>query len=334
MATTPLTHPPTPTPSSQHTNEPATATVQPPPSLQASRPLPTQAPPAKRARHVPTQPELWFPLDIVQRMFARFAASRGGIDLGGKTVHTFADAAHPSRPGWAPQLFADFITFYAADARPRRPPPGSTRVDSKALFTFLQHVRRCYSRLHGRALSKEAVAAATVARHAADKLTERREPRPALTMAEVVRLAHAVWSPAYTASFRRRLDVALFMALVLATAVPSTAIFPTAVPGRGYPAGPVLGLAEGADGARWADFEIWMTRYGPAAQFTCRADAGRRYTLNDGNSLGMAASRLMAIAMCFDGLYGKGCHLGYLLSDVFWGVNGHDARIVVFDQDR
>lgn len=265
-------------------------------------------------------------------MFARFAASRNGITIGGKVVHTFAEAADPKLPLWSPQLFADFITYYAANARSRR--PGAARVDSKALYRFQQTVRRCYSRRHGKALSKDAANAATEARHAADKLTGPRGPRPVLTMAEVFRLAKAVWSPAYRATFRRRLDVALFMSLVLATGVPSSFIFPHAVPGKGYDDGPVYALSDASDGARWSDFEVWMTRYGPAAQLTSRADGGRRYTLNDGNTLGMAASRLMAITMCFDELCGAGIHLGYLLSNVFWAVDGHDARIVAFDQEQ
>lgn len=307
-------------------------TVQPPPSLKASRPLPTEAPPPKqRLRVAPVNPEPWASKDIVQRMFKRFAESRNGIVIDGKAYFDFMEAADRSVSSWSPQLFADFITYYAANARPRR--PGSALVDSKALFSFQQAVRRSYSRRHRRALSKEATSEATAARHIAEQHTDRREPRPVLTVAEVFRLARAVWSPEYRATFRRRLDVALFMALVLATGVPSTAIFPAAVPGKGYDEGPVYALPDKNDGARWSDFEIWMTRYGPAAQFTCRADDERKYTLNDGNSLGMAASRLMAITMCFDELYGKGCHLGYLMSNIFWGVHGHDARVVAFNQE-
>lgn len=327
MATPPAVHTPTP-----GTQPGEVATVQPPPSLKASRPLPTEAPPAKRRRTIPTHVEPWAPVDIVERMFSRFAESRSGILLDGKRFYDFTQAAHPSVSAWPPQLFADFITYYAANARPRR--RGTQRVDSKSLFRFSQAVRRCYSRRHGRALTKDAANAATEARHAADKLTAPRDARPTLTMAEMLRLASAVWSPAYRATFRRRLDVALYMSLVLATGVPSTVIFPHAVPGKGYDDGPVYGLSDAMDGARWSDFEIWMTRYGPAAQFTCRADGERRYTLNDGNSLGMAASRLMAITMCFDELYGPGCNLAYLLSSVFWSVDGHDARIVAFDQER
>lgn len=307
-------------------------TVQPPSSLKASRPLPTQAPPPRqRLRVAPVNPEPWVSKDIVERMFARFAQSRGGIVIDGKPFFTFVEAAAPSVSIWTPQLFADFMTYYAANARPRR--PDSPLVDHKALFTFQQAVRRSYSRRHIRALTKEATTEATAARHVAEKLTTRRVPRPVLTPAEALRLARAVWSPEYHATFRRRLDVALYMALVLATGVPSTNIFPAAIPGKGYDEGPVYMLPAKNDGARWSDVEIWMTRYGPAAQFSCRAEGGRRYTLNDGNSLGMAASRLMAITMCFDELYGSGCHLGYLLSNVFWSVTGHDARIVAFNQE-
>lgn len=307
--------------------------VRPPPSLPASRPLPTEAPPPKRIRTVSSHPEPWAAVDIVERMFSRFAKSQNGVVIGTKTFHTFADAAHPSAPAWPPKLFADFITYYAEHARPRR--KGEQHVESKAVFRFVQSVRRSYTRRHGKAVSKEAATAGTVARHEAEKIAaEPRDPRPILTMDEVFKLANAVWSPAYQATFRRRLDVALYMSLALATGVSSDGVFPNAVPGKGYAPGPVFGLTDTTDGARWGDFEVWMTRYGPAAQFKSRAALGRRYTLNDGDILGMAASRLMAMAMIFDGLCGPGCTLAYLLSHLFWGVDGHDARVVAFDQNK
>lgn len=257
--------------------------------------------------------------ESLDRSFARYAKSTGGVSLGlgSRYVH-FDDAVRPGVPHWPPSLVYDLMMFHCRSQLPAgyrdKPSAGDTFTAVNALSTL----RSAYQRAKGRPLPAESLKAGHMFVQKWNELCRRdSHPRHDLDLIGLLALSAAIWSPAYKVEFRQRFDLALYVALACATGVQSASLL----------------SGNDSDGACWRDFALWMSKDGPRALFISRRECGRVYALNDGSCIGLSAGKLIAIGMALDGVIAGNVPLESLMSPQFWGCNS-DERQVQLDPKR
>lgn len=267
-------------------------------------------------------PEDRYAKDIVDRIFARFAKDVGGIDLDGKVFWHFDDATRPSASAWPPTVLEGLLDFYVTHGKGRN--KKNAKVTHKSLLRFARNLRRFYSDNKWSNMDAATVKAGT--RRCA-RLKPKCAPLPTnqlFDMESMFALSNAVWSPDYDASFRQRIDMSLYLALVLGTGTQSNALLALEMPE--YNAAYAANLHK--DGARWGDFKLFMTNNGPLISFTRRLGTQRTFCVNSGPTLGLSTGELVTIAMTLDGVIVGDLSLEYLLSPRYWTSMGNTFREV------
>lgn len=331
-----FSYPPQSATSAPHNPAPR-AVTQAPTSADAASPsttLPSQPPttaastkPTKNVRR-PLQPEDQYAKDIVDRVFARFAKSVDGVKLDGKVYWHFDDATRPSAAAWPQVVLEDLLTFYVTHGKGRH--GKGSKVTHKSLLRFLRNLRRFYTDNKWCSMDSLTSKAGT---RTCTRLKLMCAPGPtdeSLDMDSMLAISNAIWSPDYRASFRQRIDMALYIALVLGTGAQSNSLLALEMPEYD----PVYATDLNKDGARWGDFKLFITGTGPLISFTRRFGTARTFCVNAGPTLGLSAGELVAIAMSMDGVIAGDVSLEYLLSPRYWDLGGNSFRQVDLKPNR
>lgn len=270
-------------------------------------------------------PEDQYAKDIVDRIFARYAKHVDGVKLHDRVFWHFDDATRPSAPAWPPSLLNELVMFYFNHGKGRY--KKGAKVAHKSMLRFLANLRRFYAENKWTGMDSLTIKAGQRACSRVKSKCAEPIQRDGFTMSELEELSHAVWSPSYAASFRQRIDMALYIAIILGTGTQSSTLLALDMPE--YDA--AYAASENKDGVRWSDFKLFMTPGGPLVSLT---RGKRTFCINQGPTLGLSTGELAAIAMHLDGVIAGDVLLEYLLSPRFWGMNGSTWREVVLKQQR